>query len=793
MRERRHFTNLFPIANARDLALDYRLVRIAGLPDDDTREKNLNLLLGNVSTGLQQPVALTARNGMPHLAVPFDVVGLKQKHQLAPNVVELQPLSERLHLDFARLTPENESVAISFLTFALRKPLMRNDRLWRYMGGYYESDPQRDSPTREADAYAGFGWRLVVLSDGRICIALDSAVRYLDRRWLNERFNGRDGQRYLHRHAIYHLGYSRYAIQIAAICEESISQKMFVPKGASATNVYDYTRRKLGDDAPPWIAGLDPNGRAIIYNYPNRREKFCGALALCKLTLKTDDPSVRELHQRSALSPRHRMSRAKDALRHFNGATLGRVAIQLSREPVSSPRRIFAVPDLIFGNGQILSVAAPNTNQLKGADVHVVDLPSYGKARMELLEDPVAGPLDVSPFMEQYLIQPLSLDRQINDDFHQRMEQAMRRVAQRPGYTMKRVLFDDRRASTLPQQIKAIRDALAREGSPRGYALLILPANAREGLHNYLKRNLLPNVQIQCATAGKIRAFYRSDPAQRQSAVRSDSRHKYDGFIRNLACAMLILNRKWPWAIRTNLGADVFVGIDVLNGTAGFTFVYQGGRQIIFREAQGRLKEKLSSKQICQVLLDALKEDIARFGIIARRITIHRDGKTYEAERKGIQSAIQQLVSNRVLPADAQCTIVAVQKSSSIRLRLFDGNSDDAVENPTVGSAFVLNAREGVVCCTGWPFHLPGTAQPLLVQVADGSQPIHEVLSDVYALAQLAYASPTMCLRVPLTIKLTDDLLEPIAANVDMEDASYDDIDDDVQTTTVARISEGIR
>jgi hypothetical protein len=411
-------------------------------------------------------------------------------------------------------------------------------------------------------------------------------------------------------------------------------------------------------------------------------------------------------------------------------------------------------------------------------------LQSYAKTRMELLEDPVAGPLDVTPFMEQYLIQPLSLDRQINDDFHQRIEHAMSRVAHRPGYTMKRILYDDRRASTLPQQIKAIREALAREGTPRGYALLVLPANAREGLHNYLKRELLPNIQIQCATANKIGAFYRRGPSARDLVVPSDKRHKYESLIRNIAYALLILNRKWPWALENGVNADVYIGIDVLNGTAGFTFIYQGGRQIIFREAQGRLKEKLSSKQICQVLLDALKEDLARFGILARRVVIHRDGQTYESERKGIHSAIKQLVSNRVLPADAQCVIVAIHKSSSTRLRLFDGGTVDVLENPTVGSAFILNGREGVVCCTGWPFHLPGTAQPLLVQIADGTQPIDEVLNDVYGLAQLAYASPSMCMRVPLTIKLTDDFLEPIAAKVDEEDASYDEVEEDAQGHT---------
>jgi len=57
---------------------------------------------------------------------------------------------------------------------------------------------------------------------------------------------------------------------------------------------------------------------------------------------------------------------------------------------------------------------------------------------------------------------------------------------------------------------------------------------------------------------------------------------------------------KWPWALASPLRYDVYVGIDVLNSMAGFTFVYNGGQQIFFHHYPSKQKERLGTNQIFQ-------------------------------------------------------------------------------------------------------------------------------------------------------------------------------------------------
>ena len=58
--------------------------------------------------------------------------------------------------------------------------------------------------------------------------------------------------------------------------------------------------------------------------------------------------------------------------------------------------------------------------------------------------------------------------------------------------------------------------------------------------------------------------------------------------------------------------------------------------------------------------------------------------------------------------------------------------------------------------------------------IAEGPLDIQWVLEDIFALSQLVFTAPDKCIRLPLTIKLADDFLEPIAAEVDEEAARYE-------------------
>ena len=115
---------------------------------------------------------------------------------------------------------------------------------------------------------------------------------------------------------------------------------------------------------------------------------------------------------------------------------------------------------------------------------------------------------------------------------------------------------------------------------------------------------------------------------------------------------------------------------------------------------------------------------------------------------------------------------VEVHKHSALGLRLVQ-ERDGTIENARIGSWFAIDACEGVVCTTGWPFKLRGTANPLHVRLAKGDLDIVDLLEDIFLLSQLCWPVPDRCMRLPIDLKLCDDFLSSIASEADDDDAVY--------------------
>lgn len=336
-------------------------------------------------------------------------------------------------------------------------------------------------------------------------------------------------------------------------------------------------------------------------------------------------------------------------------------------------------------------------------------------------------------------------------------------------------MYDDRQATSLFKQLQAIKQSLEQNGVRRGYALLVLPLRAKPQFHHHIKAQLWPDLQVQCARADKLQGFYERFGDRGGYRVARDRMGKFNSYLRNCALAMLVVNRKWPWSLAAPLHYEVHVGIDVLNHVAGVTFVYDQGQQIEFHDYKSKQAERLTSTQIREILAPRLREGLAGRDPRARSLIIHRDGQTFPSERFGIRAAVRDLQQEGLLPLDVVVGIVDIRKTTGVPPRLVEGKHLEAAENPTLGSYRVHGPREGIVCTTGWPFRFPGTARPLTVVVVQGDLNIEWVLEDVFALSQPVFTAPDRGERLPLTIKLADDLLEPIAAASDDDAARYDD------------------
>lgn len=774
-----HWVNLFPLAEQGRLSLAYRLVEIGGLPQDEHYPKNLNLLIKRLSYQLRSPVAVVTGQERACLAVPAQGVVLPEEVQLTPYVARLAPGDARHLLHLGALTRETLPIAIRFLEFSLRGPLMRHPNLWSTGRSWFEKAPLDGLGSAELDLYPGFNWRVVATGDNRLHLALDCSTRYVERAWMVDRYDAEALRALERRHVLYHFGDRWFPVQFWGLTGEPIGAQRFQPPGGDAIDVYTYTLRQCGGDRNPRLRDLDPQDPAILFRYPRKEEQRFGALSLCKRLVRTDEPAARALHGRTTLSPQDRRARiAATVEQYFAGGELGGQPIAIAPAPLQVERRIFPVPAFRFGRDYVLAVERGRRPPMAtpGETVGLADL---GRRRLALLRSP-AGPLTPPTDAAHFLLQPLSLDRAINDDFADRFVGAMTTWSGRADYRPRRVLYDDRGCQTLAQHLAAIHDAL-RPQDGHGYGLLVLPANAPRDLHNYLKSRLWPRLQFQCATATGIARHYRASPrgtapARHAWAVDPRQEGRYQSYARQCALGMLVVSRQWPWALATPLNHDLHVGIDVLNRTAGLTIIADGGRAIRFHDFACRRAEQLTRDEVEKELAAVLREELPALPAPPRSLVIHRDGRTFSSveagqrdapEVAGALRAVRQLQGEGLLPRDLALGVVDIRKTSADGLRLFAGTHADAVENPPIGSWWALGPSEGIVCTTGWPATLPGTARPLKARLIWGRLDLAAVLEDIFALAQLTFTAPDKFGRLPLTIKLADDFLEPIAGRYD--------------------------
>lgn len=772
-----HLLNLFSIENLSELSCTYRLLEITNISNRQKNYlENVHRLAGMVASSTRKPVCVFRKEQKAYLATTAAIDKIQTEWQLIPHIAKLIPDPKVYQLDYTNIAPEQVKLALKLLSYDIRSGLIKVPEIWNDgFGAFYFRDAINSEDDSQVDVLPGFIYRLHYLPDKKIYISLDSTIRYIDRLSLLERSNnGKEINNYRFQHFLYKFGSQWYRIQFMGSTDYSISEQLFLSeKDNTKYNVYDYTQNNCSSPVSDLIANLGPNSIAINYQYPYKTIERYGAAALCFKTYKTNDLKVNHLHQLSILKPSQRLNKSKEIIgKYFQYISFGNsTKLIVTAQPLKKTVEKFDIPDLLFGNEQILHVKQDSEDM-------GVDIPDYGKRRMNLLLDEKAGLLVKELLQLQYIFIPKSLDRSIAKQFQKDFENQMKKFLFR-SYNLKKIVYDDQKAKNLYQQVKAIKKAIEKNEIDRGCALLILPEKAHTDLHNFIKRELFETLHFQCLNATNLKKNFRYNQQNKKFDLNESKKGKYFGYIRNTALGMLIVNRQRFFALKHPLYYDVYIGIDVLNNVAGFTYIYNGGRSYYFRYYQSVQGEKLSERQICSILKKDLQKDISALALQPHSIIIHRDGRSYTEEHKGFVKAINSLQREGFLSKDVQIGIVEIHKTSSARLRLYCENNE-IIENPSIGDYFVIDDREGIVCNTGFPFKFGGTANPLHTKIAYGSLDIINVLSDVFGLAQLgSWAAPDKSARYPATIKLGDTFLEPIASDSDDEAALYSEDESD--------------
>ena len=515
---------------------------------------------------------------------------------------------------------------------------------------------------------------------------------------------------------------------------------------------------------------LDPRSPAIQYRNPGNDEERYGALSLCKLMLSSEDARVASCRREHQRTPAQRIESATGIVEHFlSGLKLSGRRLKVGTDPRSVDGRQFDYPAMRFGNGTVLRVG----KNARDGEVRMLDL---ARSRASLLEDRKVGFAVLSDFDDQVLIAPRSLGAAVVGDLKTQIETMVSGLIRR-AYTLQMVRYSDEDQRTLRDQVKTVVAALDENSVNGGRGILVLPPKAQPDLHNYIKKKLRDRVQFQCMSAEKVGSFYGKSGGAGGSGgngqpVKPGPEGRFRSYLMNTVMGLMIVNRQWPWVLHGGTHYDAYMGLDVLDHTAAFTFFYEGGGVCAMRDQDSSHKEKLGRSMVAKVVYEGLKQDLPDLDRPLRSIVLRRDGRLFEAEWQGFEEAIKKLVDEGALPLDIVVGAVEVPKHQSLGIRLVE-RTPDGLENPRLGAWEKLSTSEGIVCTTGWPFSIPGTAEPLMVRVVRGKLDIKCVLEDTFGMSQLCWPTPGGCMRLPIDLKLCDEHLRAFAAKADEDSAVF--------------------
>ncbi len=765
--------NLYEIEGPSRLAIEYSLVEVEGLDratvsNPDLVDRNLNTLAKFVAIREKCPVAIVRDSGHFRLAVPATKHIEQLEYHLAPDIVTLRPLTARHRGTLAPQDTPGCHVAMSFLNFCFRGALRTHPDIWSSSPHTFFSKVPVNARelSREIDLYEGFHFHLRYLGD-RLFVGIKLAHKYVDMAWAIDRFSAEQLKNLKMRMFLYHFGNDWFTIQLLDTLGKSIQETRFVPNGTGdPISVFDYTVTKVGKTGAPWVRSLDPKTPAILYRYPGRDQRLFAALGLAKLIHRTEDEGARELHRRSIKSPEERFTFSLSAIdNYFRGLNFFGTEVQINEASHSVRPRVYPVPPLEFGQGQVLKVGV----RANKGETPLADL---GRARMAFLSDRAAGVAITSTLEPQYIVLPQSLDRTISSDITRRLEAVTRSFLQ-TSYRLDTVVYDDRRARTLKQHVDAILQGVGQANIKHGRGVLVLPSNAHVDLHNYVKRALRELLQFQCLDAEKVSTFYHTVLRKGAKCIEAipDMERRFTSYLKYAALGLLIVNRQWGWVLQEGTRYDAYVCFDVLNRLAAFTFFYDGGRHCYTRPCDSNQPEKLLRQQVRTVVYEGLKADLASV-VKPKSIVLQRDGRLFRTEWLGFQDAIQQLIREGLLNDQTVYGGIEIAKKFSAGLRLVE-EKHQRLQNPTIGAALAVGKDEGIVCTTGYPFSLRGTSSPLAVRLVDGPLNLDWVMEDVFRKSLLSWPNPDHCMGVPIDLKLCDEFLRAFAADANEDEAVY--------------------
>ena len=795
---RNHTQNLFKVNNLSNLDFSYKFVEV-DLQQMPGQEAMYNTALQKVSYKIASeiggPAAIVFRDGKHYIAIPANRNFVDLKIKTNPFTVNARLVDKVQHIDVRNAGRYSHEIISKFLDFEIRQQVKDSFGLWDINSyQFFLKNPIQSATESSIDIFGGFKYKLIQQADGSYFIALDLAYKYLDKYYLPEyiddkNFNDRIKQ-FKGRKCLYQNGDNWYPVEIVGFGKKIAVHETSID--TANQTVLNYITAKTKYSKFKTTAVMSPEHLALLYKYPGRAmEPHHGTTSLAKLIYNTNDQEVKALHKFSIKPPDKKFEYIGDNInRYFQNLQYNGVQLSISNRPEVEKEKFFQMPDLKGNNGKILSVRHGGEGN--------TELSDYSAARKKMICD--NGILNKSEFDNQYLIVPSNLDRNTVEAFKKHATGYLKKLA--PNFTDYKVITytaNPQLAATL--QVKEIEDLLKKQNALDGFALFILPDLQRQQsrsiktFHDCLKNKFFPDLKFQCASAYKIKSFYQPytnnhNGRMIEHRLIPNMEYKFKSYLFNLVMEYLLVNRKWPFALVNNLHYDIYIGIDVHERYAGFTFLYKNGENIFFDHKRVAKKtaanhyEKLKKDFIAEMLLKKLESHISKYAPNPNGIVIVRDGRSFGEEELALNEVIQKLANKGLVNTKTlKRGVIDLHKQSSIPLRIASGtNGYSKFENPRAGSYKFIKPNESFLFSTGYPFQIPGTAKPLHLILQSGDIDFKLAMEDLFAQTMMAFSAPDRSNSLPVIIKLIDTFLEPLAAAFEDEIEEEEDIEEHIES-----------
>lgn len=781
-----HETNLFTIQNAAELKARFRRCRVRGLnPDHADYHRNKDRLHG-LGRELKRPVTVLEEGGQLYLVLPADVVIIPSQYALVGCVAQLEMEDTIFEINFASPAPEHVPIALAFLRYAAESRLIGNRALWRPRAGqgFLERVPEHFG--NNILKYNGFRVRPMRTSDGTLALCVDATACHTAATPLPKNLDrDRFAREVKGKHCIYHFGDMWYEIAVTGLSDFTAEQHSFLIDG-KPRKLLEYILEQAEKPLGAELTQL--RGDESVVLYPNYQGGERAALtSLCFPVIGSAE--LGRLHASTLLDPKHRHPKiATFVAQYLAGVKLDGVAVKFAQQGHRGPKKIFQVPDIEFGSKKLLSV-----RQTPGA--LGVDIGDLGKRRSALLRDNRYGFYQNDLLDYQILIMPQSVWDSFGAQFLNDLASEVDAYLGKSGsYKPDVIVYNDTGRRRFALQAQAILEAVGKTTPRAGYALAMIhrPEDQRRGDEDPLAALISQQLRDRCSLQTAVihtdtpRRSYREvqTPSGRQYRVDSAQTRRFTGYLKNVALNHVLLNnQRWPYVLATPLHADIVIGLDVKSNTCGLLAIGRNGRDVRFHSHTSNRKECLLESQIATYLFDILVAEQRARAAPLQSIVIHRDGRAFTSELKGVAKVVAKLKRDGVLTTDAEVSVIEIGKSSPAPLRLFEITGDHGqAENPPVGAWYAVDDTEAYICTTGKPFLRHGTAQPLHLRRVFGSMPIEKLAEDVYALSTLAWTQPETCSRTPVTLRLNDRFLTGEAGEYDADAVTFRNFDDEEES-----------